>query len=82
LQYKIAFPTETAARISFHTMRILASRIYKMRKRGIKLKVTAVHDMVKGFPVWVPKAKKTRTSDCKTSLISLRKMQMKLTSKR
>ena len=66
MQYKIAFPTETAARISFHTMRILASRIYKMRKRGIKLKVTAVHVMVKGFPVWVPMAKKTRTSDCKT----------------
>ena len=53
-----------------------------MRKRGIKLKETTVHDMVKGFPVWVPKEKKTRTSDCKTSLISLRKMQMRLTSKR
>ena len=79
MQYKIAFPTETAARISIHTMRMLASRINKMSKKSTIIKLIPLHDKARGFPVWALMAIMTRTSDYRTSLINLRKMLMKLT---
>ena len=36
---QITAPTEKAARISIHTMRMSASRINKMSKKRIKIKV-------------------------------------------